>query len=325
MPRLYRNTLAPTPMLIGMLRPVILLPDREYSEIQLQNILLHELTHLRRHDLIVKWLSVLEGELHWFNPVVYLVRREIDRACELACDGAVIKCLDTVGRQNYGDTLIAMVAEAKTPKTVLSTTMCEEKKALKERLGAIMKSKNFTRKVLIFSSVFFAATLFTTVLLGASGMQKSSPNDGNSSIESIAWEVINNEILNYEQTSEVEIIDSKISFLELVNEFDNLADRTIYVYLLEYRLLPKDLSKVILAGGMRIDEKGWLTEWSSMGQPLIVVFEQEGNAELIGLLRTAEISEKNGGLEAAVKALLEENGFNLSFGESPDTPRPLLF
>lgn len=173
-PRLYRNPLAPTPMLIGILRPVIILPDRQYSEIQLQNILLHEFTHLQRHDIIIKWLSVLAGELHWFNPIVYLVRREIDRACELACDEAVIKSLDTAGKQNYGNTLIEMVADAKAPKTVLSTTMCEEKKALKERLSAIMKSRSFTRKALAVSSIFFVFILCATVLLGASGLKESA-------------------------------------------------------------------------------------------------------------------------------------------------------
>lgn len=140
-------------------------------------------------------------------------------------------------------------------------------------------------------------------------VQKSDNENGsNSTIESIAWEFINDNIVNYEQTPGVEIIDSKLSFLELVTRpgLDNLADRTIYVFLLEYRLLPKDLSKVVLAGGMDVDEQGWITERSSMGQPLIVAFEEEGKAELIGFLWTAEISDKNGGLDAAVKALLEK-------------------
>jgi len=136
----------------------------------------------------------------------------------------------------------------------------------------------------------------------------TSVNGNDSTIESIAREYINKEIINYEQIG-IEIIDSKISSLELVTRpgLDNIADRTVYVFLLEYRLLPKDLSKakLSLSVGMRMDEEGWITEWSSMGQPLIVAFEEEGKAELIGFLWTAEISEKNGGLEAAVKTLLE--------------------
>ncbi len=173
-PCLYHNPLAPTPMLIGILRPAIYLPDMEYSEVQLRNILLHELTHLRRHDVIVKWFASLAVHLHWFNPIVYFMCREIDRACELACDEAVIKNLDTNEKQKYGDTLIAVVAEKKLQKTIMSTTMCEEKKALKTRLGAIMKHKRFSVRVIAFSCVLAAAVLCGTVVLGASALKESA-------------------------------------------------------------------------------------------------------------------------------------------------------
>jgi beta-lactamase regulating signal transducer with metallopeptidase domain len=173
-PRLYRNPLAPTPMIVGIFRPVIYLPDREYTEVQLRNILLHELAHLRRHDVAVKWLAALAVHVHWFNPFACLVRREIDRACELACDEAVIMRFDTNGKQSYGDTLLAMAADAKTAKTIVSATMCEEKKALKERLGAIMRSKRITKRVLAFSCVLITAVLCTIVVLGSSAEGESA-------------------------------------------------------------------------------------------------------------------------------------------------------
>ena len=112
--------------------------------------------------------------MHWFNPIAYLVHREIDRACELACDEAVISNLNNDGKQAYGDTLIAVASEKKLPKTVLSTTMCEEKKVLKERLGAIMKSRKFSRKVIAVSCVLLIAVLCTIVVLGASEDKKSA-------------------------------------------------------------------------------------------------------------------------------------------------------
>ncbi|MDD4403075.1 MAG: M56 family metallopeptidase, partial [Desulfitobacteriaceae bacterium] len=54
--RLVRNPLAATPILIGILRPLIIIPDINFSEKQLKNILLHELVHLKRFDIGVKWL-----------------------------------------------------------------------------------------------------------------------------------------------------------------------------------------------------------------------------------------------------------------------------
>lgn len=170
-PRLFRNPLAATPMLVGLFRPIIYLPDREYSEQQLQNILLHELTHWRRHDVVIKWIAAIAVCMHWFNPLAYFTRREIDRACELACDEAVIYGLDNEGKQNYGNTLIEMAAENKKPKMIVSTTMCEEKKTLKERLGAIMKSKKHSRTIIIFSCVLLAVAFCAIIILGSSANQ----------------------------------------------------------------------------------------------------------------------------------------------------------
>jgi beta-lactamase regulating signal transducer with metallopeptidase domain len=166
-PRLYINAKATAPMLIGLFRPKIILPDREYSDGQLRSVLLHELTHLRRKDVLVKWLAVIACSLHWFNPIVWLARRELDRACELACDEAVIRKLDADGKQSYGDTLIAVAADSKMPRTVLSTTMCERKKSLKERLGAIMSYKRHTRAAVIVSAALIIGAILAACALGA--------------------------------------------------------------------------------------------------------------------------------------------------------------
>jgi beta-lactamase regulating signal transducer with metallopeptidase domain len=165
--RVYKSEVAATPMLIGVFRPVIVLPLCEYTDEQLRNVLTHELTHLRRRDILVKWLSVIAVSLHWFNPFAWLMRREIDRLCELSCDEAVISRYGVDEKQSYGDTLIAVVAEHKSPKSVLSTTMVESKQALKERLGAIMKHKKSTTIAIIISVLLIIAAIITVVALGA--------------------------------------------------------------------------------------------------------------------------------------------------------------
>jgi beta-lactamase regulating signal transducer with metallopeptidase domain len=173
----YRNAKAATPMLIGLFNPIIVLPDQEYTEEQLHSVLLHELTHLRRKDVLVKWLSVLACAVHWFNPIVWLARREIDRACELSCDEAVILNLDKIGKQIYGDTLIYVAADSKTPRAVLSTTMCEEKKNLKERLAAIMESKKHTRAAIVVSVAVIAVAVIVACALGAGSGDSASQRE----------------------------------------------------------------------------------------------------------------------------------------------------
>gem|GEM_PF-1623387 len=223
-PHLCRNQLAATPMLIGLFRPEIILPDKEYSDTQLRSVLLHELTHLRRKDVLVKWLTVIVTAIHWFNPIVWFVRREIDRACEMACDETVIRNLDTDGKQNYGETLIYVAADSKTPHAVLSTTMCEEKKALKERLGAIMKSKKHTRLAIILSAVLILAVGGTAIALGAgwAAIPDEPPNitirtEGAYENTAIDWVAGKNKWNNA-------VYDREDTFVELMNRYRSVSN-----------------------------------------------------------------------------------------------------
>ncbi|MBU7005965.1 M56 family metallopeptidase [Phosphitispora fastidiosa] len=174
--RLLRNKFVPTPMLIGIWRPCIIIPDVDFDEKQLKNILLHEVTHLRRFDIQVKWLTMTAASIHWFNPLVYLFKRKINQACELACDEAVINNLSPAEKQAYGDTLISVIAEHKYPVGVLQATMSEEKKSLQERLVAIMKHHQKSRQIIILSGVLLAVFLFGAIYLGAGvGTGAASP------------------------------------------------------------------------------------------------------------------------------------------------------
>lgn len=134
----------------------------------------------------------------------------------------------------------------------------------------------------------------------------SAEQDESEQIKNLAWETINRDIANYESNPEVKIKDSKITRLEKIESFDALTDKSINVYALEYRLLPEDLSKVVLAGGMQTDEEGWLKETCSMGSPLLVITSNNGKVELLGTLWTGGVLEE-GGLEQSVKDLLERN------------------
>ena len=163
--RLYKNSIVATPILIGVFRPEIILPYKEYEEMKLQGILWHEITHMRKHDIVIKWLLILAGALHWFNPIIYFVRLEISKACELACDESVIKKFDNNGRQHYGDSLI-MVAADTIRKIPISVTMFEDKKNLKERLNAIMKYKDFSKKTIFLSCILFVIIICGTFYFG---------------------------------------------------------------------------------------------------------------------------------------------------------------
>jgi len=162
-------------MLIGFFKPEVILPDREYSAEELQGILQHEITHLRRCDVVIKWLAAVACALHWFNPLVWLAQREIDRTCELSCDETVLRKLDTDGKQSYGDTLISVASHTKASRAVLSTTMCEEKKALKERLHSIMEFQKCASTTNIPSVCAILAAICLVCVLGAGASTQPAP------------------------------------------------------------------------------------------------------------------------------------------------------
>ncbi len=175
--QLYKNLILETPILIGFFRPAVILPDQEYEDVQLRNILMHEITHWKRHDIFVKWLLIFVGAVHWFNPMIYFVRREMNQACELACDESVIKRFDISEMQQYGNTLIAVAADS-IRRTPFSVTMFEDKKILKERLAAIMKHKKYSKGTVVTAGVILmiivCGILGVSTLRGAGNAQKSS-------------------------------------------------------------------------------------------------------------------------------------------------------
>lgn len=153
------NPLISSPLLIGFFRPCIVLPGTDLSEHDFRYTVLHELTHCRRRDMFYKWLVQVTVCLHWFNPLVYVMSREINRACEFSCDEAVIKKLEDGGPQEYGKTLLHAMNQAGTyGETLASVTLNENKEMLKERIGAIMSAKKK-------SGLRTAGTLLLTVML----------------------------------------------------------------------------------------------------------------------------------------------------------------
>lgn len=174
--KLFRNNFIGTPMLLGLAKPRIIIPDRNYTEVQLRNILAHEVVHLRYFDILVKWLTLIAASVHWFNPLMYFIKKEINHSCELACDERVIKNLDKCEKQFYGETLLSVVAENNPPIGALSTTMCEEKRTLKERLISIMNYSKKSRTAKIVSVILVLMLIGSAAVLGASIGNKLPPS-----------------------------------------------------------------------------------------------------------------------------------------------------
>lgn len=153
-----------TPMATGIFNTVITIPNEEFDLNILKMIFKHELMHYKRRDLWAKAISFFVLSVHWFNPVIYLVNKDINKYCELSCDFQVIKDMSNDDKKYYGLAILTAMDNSISRKISLSTPMSgSSKNQLKERLIMIKSSKS-PKKIITFFSVNIA---FILVIAGA--------------------------------------------------------------------------------------------------------------------------------------------------------------
>ena len=171
------NPLIASPMLIGFFRPRIILPVGEWEDKELSYIFVHELIHYKQRDMFYKWLIQIVVCVHWFNPFVYLLEKEVNKSCELSCDEKVISVLDDTARREYGDILISFLKSNNLYKSSLaSVTLTEGAEQLKERLGAIMKFKKKSKGIIAITAIF---SVLVCVCFFVTGAYAASPATNN--------------------------------------------------------------------------------------------------------------------------------------------------
>jgi beta-lactamase regulating signal transducer with metallopeptidase domain len=173
----------PAPLITGVLTPVLVLSRHQLSRPdELETVVVHEITHLRRGDLAVRCLQWTAAALFFFWPVVAWINRRIDAAREHACDqwalrhgklsaGAYARCL-----------LRAASSVGASPMLRWSTCMAGSVSSLERRIDMILTStgrraSSPAGQVLV-AALFIGWSVFA--LTGATGVEA-----GPSSHESI--------------------------------------------------------------------------------------------------------------------------------------------
>ena len=161
------NPLVSSPLLIGLFHPYIVLPRVDILEKDFRYIVLHELTHYKRCDMFYKWLVQVTVCLHWFNPLVHLMSREITKACEFSCDEAVLTKMGSGNAQDYGKTLLdAMAAVGRYKENFGAVTLSENKHLLKERINAIMNFKKKSTAIRFLTGALTLCVMFGAAFVG---------------------------------------------------------------------------------------------------------------------------------------------------------------
>jgi beta-lactamase regulating signal transducer with metallopeptidase domain/Tol biopolymer transport system component len=134
-----------TPGLFGFVRPRLLMPreilDTATTE-EMRYVFLHELAHLRRHDIYLGWLTSLLQVLHWFNPLIWFAfyRMRADR--ELACDALVLTRTGQDKSQEYGGAIVELIRHfSRSRRLPAMAGIIENKSQLKRRITMISQFK----------------------------------------------------------------------------------------------------------------------------------------------------------------------------------------
>ena len=130
-----------SPFLLGALRPTLVLPMGWAWD---DKVILHELLHLKYHDVAAGWLTTFFRCLHWCNPILWLVFDKIGSDREALCDQRVLEHLEGEDRREYGRLLLSM-ADDRAVRIPGATTMANGSRAVKTRIQAIARFKRFPR------------------------------------------------------------------------------------------------------------------------------------------------------------------------------------
>jgi beta-lactamase regulating signal transducer with metallopeptidase domain len=178
--RILASNRVTSPLTYGLISPCIIFPHKmDFNDsMHLRNILIHELTHIKRFDVMFKFLLTACLCLHWFNPFIWLMFFIANRDIELSCDEFVLKNLSVDDKKLYALSLLDFCNKIIEPNICAGFAV---KNNIEERIVAIVKSNSANKrdlKVKITSTLVCAFIFaFSGIALSAFGISSSIINE----------------------------------------------------------------------------------------------------------------------------------------------------
>ncbi|MFL5585630.1 MAG: M56 family metallopeptidase [Gemmatimonadaceae bacterium] len=137
-PRLLRSEDAKMPFACGVFRPTIVLPAEcdTWSLDRRRAVLLHELAHVRRHDLVGHTLGRLACAVYWFHPLVWTAAKQLRSESERACDDLALAC--GARATDYAEHLLDIVTSVRRDSTPSVALAMARRKEFEGRMLAIL-------------------------------------------------------------------------------------------------------------------------------------------------------------------------------------------
>ena len=177
-----------SPMLVGLLNPIILIPREDYTPVQLEMVIRHELTHLKRNDVLYKLLLHTVACVYWFNPLTACMARLAGKDIEISCDEDVVKTGDKQFKADYAQTIIRVIS-MQNNKLILATNFSQNVKTVKERFTNIFTDRRLKAGKSVIA-VFMAVVIIATSLVGCSN--RTSVFNASPVLDNASFEKCNN-------------------------------------------------------------------------------------------------------------------------------------
>jgi beta-lactamase regulating signal transducer with metallopeptidase domain len=137
-PRLLRSEDAKMPFACGVFTPTIVLPAEcdNWTLDRRRAVLLHELAHVRRHDLVGHTLGRLACAVYWFHPLVWTAAKQLRSESERACDDLALAC--GARAADYAEHLLDIVTSVRRDATPSVALAMARRKEFEGRMLAIL-------------------------------------------------------------------------------------------------------------------------------------------------------------------------------------------
>lgn len=129
------------PFVLGICKPRIYLPSDLPRE-NLEYVLAHEKTHIRRRDPLKKIMALGISSLHWFNPLSWVAFHFMERDMEMACDEETIQTLGMEHKKDYAEALLVLSSGK---KLFLGVPLAFDEGNVKGRICNVLKYKKAWR------------------------------------------------------------------------------------------------------------------------------------------------------------------------------------
>ncbi len=212
-----------TPMVVGIFKKRILLPENILELEDYEMILMHEIVHIKNKDIECKFILLLVNSIYWFNPVIYKFIDQVEEVLELKCDEIVLENRSQVYKIKYAQVLLNQIEENRKLKYRFSLSFANKRRNIMKRFSNIV-DKNKKKNMIGISCITASAIIISSAIIF------SFPNINFATIQE---DMLNNEIANNVITQE-----------NIVEEENTISENTVAENVVDNSALVEDNNEV---------------------------------------------------------------------------------